>query len=242
MSQAGEEGQGRRQAQRGRPWWGREKVARVCQVWQSEGQRSRRFDRKESWHRLLCPCVRSVQMDSEGELTTCNLIWREWFWYFLPYFCRKHFSGVDKDKCKAENMILVRINCYKKNLKFAFLLTLQLRKTFQAEQGQFGTGAIARLHLGGQGDQGGGHHQGGRRQCRGVRRIPGDQVTSADGRSSPRLTGCIDSLGFDTWVEENISRRPTHGKRRMRKCPGIWNNSHGGIDIQNVQSSKYWQY
>ena len=63
MSQAGEEGQGRRQAQRGRPWWGREKVARVCQVWQSEGQRSRRFDRKESLRRLLCPCV---EIGSDG--------------------------------------------------------------------------------------------------------------------------------------------------------------------------------
>ena len=117
---------------------------------------------------------------------------------FLPYFCWKHFSGVDKDKCKAENVILVRINSYKKNLEFAFLLTLQWRKTFQEEQGQFGTGAIARLHLGGQGDQGGGHHQGGRRQCRGVRRIPGDQVTSADGRSSQRPTG-IDKVLIPGW-------------------------------------------
>ena len=183
MSQAGEEGQGRRQAQRGRPWWGREKVARVCQVWQSEGQRSRRFDRKESWHQLLCPCVEigSDGFRSKTDYFRSNLVRVNCgFWYFLPYFCWKHFSGVDKDKCKAENVILVRIDSYKKNLEFAFLLTLQWRKTFQEEQGQFATGAIARLHLGGQGDQGGGHHQGGRRQCRGVRRIPGDQVTSAE--------------------------------------------------------------
>ena len=97
-------------------------------------------------------------------------------------------------------MILVRINSNKKNLEFGLLLTLQWRKTFQEEQGQFGTGAIARLHLGGQGDQGGGHHQGGRRQCRGVRRIPGDQVTSADGRSSQRPTG-IDKVLIPEWMK-----------------------------------------